>query len=81
MNETIEIKKQLEDLIKGYYSGTKSKTKLVLRRTNIPLVVPSYDWEEVCEAIDCLLDAQVTMGESDLILDLPKYRGLSGYIR
>lgn len=63
MSETIEIKRQIKDLIKEYYSGTKSKTKFVIGRTKLPLVVPSYDWEEVCEAIDCLLDAQVTMGE------------------
>jgi len=63
MSETMEIKRQIKDLIKEYYSGTKSKTKFVPGRTRIPLVVPSYGWEEVCEAIDCLLDAQVTMGE------------------
>ncbi|MBT9132897.1 MAG: GDP-4-keto-6-deoxy-D-mannose-3-dehydratase / pyridoxamine-phosphate transaminase [Firmicutes bacterium] len=63
MNETIDIKRQIKDLIKEYYSGTESKTEFVPGRTRIPLVAPSYDWEEVCEAIDCLLDAQVTMGE------------------
>ena len=63
MSETIEIKRQIKDLIKEYYSGTKSKAAFVSGRTRIPLVLPSYDWEEVCEAIDCLLDAQVTMGE------------------
>lgn len=63
MREAIEIKRQIKGLIKEYYSGTKSKTKFVPGRTKIPLMVPSYDWKEVCEAIDCLLGAQVTMGE------------------
>jgi len=63
MGETTEIKVQIRDLIKEYYSGTKSKTKFVPGRTKMPLVVPSYGWEEVCEAVACLLDARVTMGE------------------
>jgi CDP-6-deoxy-D-xylo-4-hexulose-3-dehydrase len=63
MSEATEIKRQIQDLIKEYYSGTKRKTKFAPGRTKLPLVVPSYDWEEVCEAIDCLLDVQVTMGE------------------
>jgi len=63
MDETIEIRTRVKELIKEYYSVMKSKAAFVSGRTRIPLVVPSYDWEEVCEAIDCLLDAQVTMGE------------------
>ncbi|MCJ7575567.1 MAG: DegT/DnrJ/EryC1/StrS family aminotransferase [Dehalococcoidia bacterium] len=63
MSETRGIRRQIKDLIREYYSGTKSKTKFVPGRTKLPLVVPSYDWQEVCDAIDCLLDGQVTMGE------------------
>ena len=63
MSEAIEIKRQIKGLIKEYYSRTKSKTRFVPGRTKLPLVVPSYDWQEVCDAVDCLLDGQVTMGE------------------
>ncbi|MFC1952563.1 DegT/DnrJ/EryC1/StrS family aminotransferase [Chloroflexota bacterium] len=63
MSETSEIKKQIIDLIKKYYSIEKKTETFVPGKTRIPLVVPSYDWEEVCEAIDSLLDTQVTMGE------------------
>lgn len=63
MEKTIEIKRQIKDLIKEYYSATKSKAAFVPGRTEIPLAVPLYDWEEVWEAVGCLLDAQVTMGE------------------
>ena len=63
MSETIEIKRQIKDLIKEYYSGMKSKAAFIPGGTKIPLMSPSYGWEEVCETVDCLLDAQLTMGE------------------
>ena len=63
MSDTDEIKSQIKDLVKKYYSKEKGKKAFTPGETKIPLVVPSYDWEEVCEAIDCLLGAQVTMGE------------------
>lgn len=63
MNNTDDMKRQIKDLVKKYYSGGKSKKIFIPGTTRIPLVVPSYDWQEVCEAVDCLLDAQVTMGD------------------
>ncbi|TET61215.1 hypothetical protein E3J48_05875, partial [Candidatus Aerophobetes bacterium] len=63
MSKETKIKRQIEDLIKEYFSTRKSKSGFISGKTRIPLIVPSYDWEEVIEALDCLLSAQVTMGE------------------
>ena len=63
MSEGIEIKRQIEDLIKEIFFVMKSKVEFVPGKTRIPLVAPSYDWEEVVEALDSLLSTQVTMGQ------------------
>ena len=63
MREGIEIKRQIDNLVREYFSGMKSKPEFVPGKTRIPLIVPSYDWEEVAEALDSLLSTQVTMGQ------------------
>lgn len=62
MEEEIEIRKELRALIKKYFTEAKKRTPFVPGKTVMPLIVPAYDWEEVCEALDSLLDTQVTMG-------------------
>lgn len=62
MEEEIEIRKELRALIKKYFTEAKKGTPFVPGKTVMPLIVPAYDWEEVCEALDSLLDTQVTMG-------------------
>jgi len=63
MSDSTDIKRQIMELIKIYYSANKEQTKFLPGKTRVPLVVPSYGWEEVTEAVGCLLDGQVTMGE------------------
>jgi len=58
----IQVKDEIEDLIKNYYSQ-KGKPQFTLGKTRIPLNIPSYDWEEVCEAIESMLSTYVTMGK------------------
>ena len=66
MSELDEVKGRIKGLIKEYFSlenENKEAVVFVPGKTKIPLVVPSYDWNEVCEAVDSLLDTRVTMGE------------------
>jgi CDP-6-deoxy-D-xylo-4-hexulose-3-dehydrase len=63
MNRRNEIKIQIEDLIREYLSGIKSSAEFVPGKTRIPLVIPSYDWQEVAEAVDSMLTTRVTMGD------------------
>lgn len=58
----IQIKEQIQDLIKIYYSQNR-KPQFVHGKTRIPLNIPSYDWEEVCEAMESILSSYVTMGK------------------
>ena len=62
MDKRTEIEKKTKYLIREYFSVEKN-VKFISGKTAIPLVVPSYGWEEVCEALDSLLDTNVTMGE------------------
>ena len=62
MREETEIRKELKVLIRKYFTEVKKRTSFVPGKTVIPLIVPAYDWDEVCEALDSLLDTQVTMG-------------------
>jgi CDP-6-deoxy-D-xylo-4-hexulose-3-dehydrase len=60
--EDSKIKDRIRDLIREYFSQ-KGRRQFVLGKTRIPLNVPSYDWEEVYEAIDSILSTHVTMGK------------------
>jgi len=62
MDKRTEIRRKIKDLIKELFAYERDR-KFVLGKTAIPLMVPSYGWEEVCEALDSVLDTQVTMAE------------------
>lgn len=62
MDKRTEIRRKIRELIREFFSYGRDR-KFVLGKTTIPLMVPSYGWEEVCEALDSVLDTQVTMGE------------------
>ena len=62
MDKRTEIRRKIRNLIKESFSYERA-VKFISGKTAIPLMVPSYGWEEVCEALDSLLDTQVTMGE------------------
>ena len=51
----------INDLVKQYFSH--SEEDFVPGKSKVPLVVPSYSWEEVSESIDSLLTTWVTMGK------------------
>ena len=55
------IKKQIGDLVEEYFSR-QPKEEFKPGSTKIPLISPTYGWEEVNEAIDSMLTTQVTMG-------------------
>ena len=57
----IQIENSIRDLVKQYFSQQK-KEPFVPGKTKIPLNIPSFDWEEACEAIDSILSTYVTMG-------------------
>ena len=61
MNQT-EILREVEKLTKEYFSG-KAKESFIPGKSKIPLNVPSYGWEEACEAIESILTTWVTMGK------------------
>jgi CDP-6-deoxy-D-xylo-4-hexulose-3-dehydrase len=52
----------LKELIQRYF-GQQEKPLFVPGQTRIPLGVPTFGWEEVWEALESLLSAQVTMGK------------------
>ena len=59
MNDDVLIS-QIDDMVKNYF---KNKTYVFEPgKSKIPLAVPSYNHEEVTEAIHSLLDTMVTMG-------------------
>jgi len=60
--KTDRIKGEIHKLIEEYY-GSRPKELFVPGKTKIPLIAPAYGHEEVNEALDSLLDGQVTMGE------------------
>ncbi len=61
MTKENEIKENIAHLIKDYFSIKTSE--FIPGKTKIPLSIPSFDWEEVTEAMDTLLSTSVTMGE------------------
>lgn len=60
MRETMDG--SLKKLIRRY-CDRQDKSPFVPGRTRIPLSVPTFGWEEVWEALQSLLSAQVTMGK------------------
>lgn len=52
---------QIKSLIRSYFE-TKQISESTKEKYKIPLSVPSFDYEEITEAIDSLLTTQVTMG-------------------
>ena len=60
--DQIQVKDSIKDLVKEYFSQ-KKKEPFVSGKTKIPLNIPSFDWEEACEAIDSILSTYVTMGK------------------
>jgi len=62
MSRINEIKKQIGALVQEYFS-LQPKEEFQAGITKIPLITPSYGWEEVVEGIDSMLSTQVTMGE------------------
>jgi CDP-6-deoxy-D-xylo-4-hexulose-3-dehydrase len=55
-----EVMLQISILVKKYFEN--NSYNFVSGKTKIPLAVPSYNHEEVTEAIDSLLSTMVTMG-------------------
>ena len=62
MRKKTEILREVEKLTKEYFSS-KAKESFIPGRSKIPLNVPSYGWEEACEAIESILTTWVTMGK------------------
>ena len=60
MIDTSDIKGRIESLVREYVSGNHDG--FAPGGTRIPLAVPSFGWEEVWEGIECLLSANLTMG-------------------
>ncbi len=60
--DEIRIREKIRDLTREYFSS-KEKQPFIPGKTKIPLNIPSYNWEEVYEAIESLLSTYVTMGK------------------
>ncbi len=51
-------------IIKDYFEKHNLKQdKFIPGKSKIPLAIPPYDWQEVCEALDSMLSMQTTMGK------------------
>ena len=62
MRDKSEILREVENLTKEYFASQAGED-FIPGKTKIPLNVPSYNWEEACEAIETLLTTWVTMGK------------------
>ncbi len=62
-NEIEVLTKRIKRDIKNYFAMAESAREFRPGRTRISLSEPSFDSEEVCEALDSLLTTKVTMGE------------------
>ena len=75
-------KKEIEkskQLLKLYFENVKkSQEKFVKKSPRIPLAIPPYDWEEVSESLDSLLNMQTTMGKKVELFEkkFAKYLGV-----
>ena len=61
MAETV-LQEELRGLVRRYFEQ-REEEPFVPGRTRIPLITPSFGWEEVWEALESLLSTRVTMGE------------------
>jgi CDP-4-dehydro-6-deoxyglucose reductase, E1 len=55
-------REKIRKLLKQHFSQVK-KERFIPGKTKIPLNIPSYDWPEVDEAIECFLSTYVVMGK------------------
>jgi len=62
MNVGNEFLPQIRELVKEYFTR-QAERRFEPGISKIPLIAPSYGWEEVAEAIDSMLTTKVTMGE------------------
>jgi CDP-6-deoxy-D-xylo-4-hexulose-3-dehydrase len=58
----LTTRQELRELIRRCLEG-QEEAPFQPGRTRIPLSIPSFGWEEVWEALDSLLSAEVTMGK------------------
>lgn len=58
----VTLKEEIKRLIRQYFAD-QAREPFVPGHTRIPLNVPSFDWEEVWDAVESLLSRHVTMGE------------------
>ncbi len=63
MTEKTHLKKEIFQLIKQFYTVEQPKEQFIPGKTRIPLIAPSYGWQEVCGGLESILDGRVTMGE------------------
>ena len=61
MNKVTALQK---NNLKKYFRKVKNQQKkFVPNRSDIPLAIPQYGWEEVNEVLDSLLSMKTTMGD------------------
>ena len=61
MNKVTALQK---NNLRRYFRKVKNQQKkFVPNRSDIPLAIPPYSWEEVSEALDSLLSMKTTMGD------------------
>ena len=57
------IEKKIQDEIRNFFSTKSQHEQSKTTKFQIPLAVPSYNHEEVIDALDSMLSTRVTMGE------------------
>jgi len=73
-NNKPEIMKKINELVKSYFSFPGEE--FIPGKSRVPLMVPSFGWEEVSDAMESLLTTWVTMGKK--VAEFEKL--FSGYI-
>ena len=77
MNKKQMIKSK--KLLKEYFDTIKNNQEVFSeKKPRIPLAIPPYDWEEVSESLDSLLNMQTTMGKKVELFEkkFAKYLGV-----
>ncbi|MFC2007786.1 DegT/DnrJ/EryC1/StrS family aminotransferase [Chloroflexota bacterium] len=62
MREKNEILREMEKLTREYFA-VRPEESFIPGKSKIALNIPSYGWEEACEAIESILTTWVTMGK------------------